>query len=536
MANSIARQPWRLGAILLLLAAFVAGLLIVQISLSGSAETASEAGPIVDQAGTIGSENTGTQSLGAGAGAAAGSTGAGNPDLAGLTADSDSSFYISFVGSTGTSGNVSDPTPPEDQPTGAGSISGNVYEATGHGNDHVPRITVYLARSDGVFTGATAMTGEDSRFHFEGLAPGEYKLYFFDLAGTFEGVWYGAPATPAGIPITVASGRDVYVMQRLSRADPEDGAISGRVTDAAGNGIAGVDVLAYFVDEANGVRLLLQGSAVTDAEGNYEVTGLPADASTTSSGGASHVTGYKVQFAPSGETYSSQWYDGQPTHLTAKLMQLKPAEKLGGIDAVLTGGGTISGRITLEGGAAAPSTLVDIFDASGVIVDTKIAAGDGTYQSDMLPAGTYHLRAVPRSSEYSAKWYENGNDLSSSAAIQVLAGKDTGGLDLVLERVTSTPVATGETSVGDAESRVPLESVIHEAGVDETAGTTAGAGAADEAGGGDTADASGDDDADDGSQSGEISDETGSVGTVDQTGCSETVDLTDSPSRSRQML
>lgn len=522
MANSIARQPWKLGAILLLLVAFVAGLLIVQISLSGSTETAADEGPIVEQAGTIGSEGAATQAQGSGAGAATSTAGAGDPDLAGLTADSGSAFYISFVGSTGTSGDVSGPTPPEDQPTGTGSISGNVYEATGHGNDHVPRITVYLARADGVFTGATAMTGEDSSFHFESLAPGEYKLYFFDLAGTFEAAWYGAPAAPAGMPVNVTSGRDVYIIQRLNRVDPEDGAISGRVTDAEGKGVAGVDVLAYFVDEASGVHLFLKGAAVTDADGNYEISGLPAGA-TSSGGGASYATGYKMLFAPSGEYFSSQWYNGQPTHLTAKLMQLKPAEKLGGIDAVLAGGGTISGRITLEGGEAAPSTLVDIFDASGVIVDTQVTAGDGSYQSDMLPAGTYHLRAVPRSSDYSMEWYDNGSDLASSTAIEVLAGKDTGGLDLVLQKVTPELVSAGEPSVGDAESRLPLEAVALEPGAGEDTDESAGTEVTEGPGGSDAADETESDDAVDETGNGDASEDPGSDGLLDETGNGQTI-------------
>lgn len=502
--------------------AFVAGLLIFQISMSGSEETATDEGPIVEQAGTIDADNSAVRPQGVGAATAADSTSHGSSDIASLTADPGSSFYISFADSTGVSGETGDSIP-AGQPTSAGSLSGTVVDVSSLAGKPLPRISVYLARADGVFTGATTMTGDDGRFHFEGLAPGAYKLYFFDLAGVWKAAWYGGPAVPAGVPVSIASGREAQVVQGLNRADPEDGAISGRVTDAAGNGVAGVDVLAYFVDEASGVLLLLKGSAVTDADGNYEVTGLPAAASASSGGGASHVTGYKVQFVPSGGIISSQWYDGQPTHLTAKLMQLKPAEKLFGIDAVLTGGGTISGRITLEGGEAAPSTLVDIFDASGVIIDTQITATDGTYQSDMLPAGTYHLRAVPRSSEYAMEWYDNGHDLASSAAIQVRAGNNTGGMDLALAKATPAPVAASEPSVGDAESRPPLEAALHEPGADGLVDTPAGSEVNEE---------TGDVDAADGTEGGCTDQQTGSEnapvdqgngGSRDGTGNGETV-------------
>lgn len=474
--------------ILLLLAAFVAGLLIVQLSLSGSADTAADEGPIVEQAGIIDSESAASQPLGPGPGASANSTGSDSTDFAGLAAGAGSSFYISFADSPNSSGDTGGSVPPVDQPDAPGALSGTVVDATIPGSSPIPRITVYLARSDGVFTGATARTGDDGSFLFDGLAPGEYKLYFFDLAGTWKAAWYGGPAAPAGPLVNVVSGRDTHIVQGLNLADPEDGAISGKITDAAGNGVAGVDVLAYFVDEAAGVHLLLKGFAVTDAEGNYEVSGLPPSDSTASGGGVNHVTGYKVQFVPAGETYSSQWYDGQPTHMTAKLMQLKPAEKLSGIDAILTGGGTISGRITLEDGQPASWTLVDIFDASGVIVDTQITAGDGAYKSDILPAGIYHLRAVPQSREYSVKWYSNGHDLPSSAAIQVFAGQDTGGIDVVLERVASAPVATGEPSVGEAETHVPIDAGIDETGGVETADQTGSGEIEDETDGGETAD------------------------------------------------
>lgn len=458
MVNSIVRQPWRLGVILLLLAAIVAGLLIVQISLSGSTETAGDGGTLVEQAGTIGSESADPRPSVFGPGDSANSASGGIEDISYLAADPGSAFYVGFTGSADPAGSSSGSTLPTGQPSTTGSLSGTVVDVRDPGGSAIPRISVYLSRADGVFTGATAMTGNDGKFIFEGQAPGVYKLYFFDLAGTWKAAWYGAPVAPAGTPISVVSGGDTTIMQGLERAAPEDGSIAGTVTDATGNGLAGVEVLAYFVDEANGIQLILKGSAVTDADGNYEVTGLPASESGTTGGDASHAIGYKVRYEPPKGNYASQWYDGQQTHETAKLMQVRPGETLAGIDAILTGGGTISGRITLEGGQSASSTLVDIFDETGVIVDTQIAAGDGSYQSDVLAAGIYHLRAIPRSSEYSMEWYENGQDLTTSTAITVLAGQNTGGIDVVLERVKKVSVVKGAGVIGEQVTLEPQES------------------------------------------------------------------------------
>lgn len=452
----------------MLLAAIVAGLLILQISLSGSTKTAGDERTLVEQAGTIGSESPDSQASVIGLGDSGASASGGIEDISDLAADPGSAFYIGFTGSADPAGSSSGPTSQTEQPSAAGSLSGMVVDARDPGKSAIPRISVYLSRADGVFTGVTTMTGNDGNFIFEGLAPGAYKIYFFDLAGSWKAAWYGAATAPAGTPISVVSGGDANIVQGLERAAPEDGSIAGTVTDATGNGLAGVEVLAYFVDEANGILLILKGSAVTDADGNYVVTGLPASDSGTTGGNASHAIGYKVRYEPSKGNYASQWYDGQQTHETAKLMQVRPGETLAGIDAILTGGGTISGRITLEGGQSASSTLVDIFDETGVIVDTQIAAGDGSYQSDDLAAGIYHLRAIPRSSEYSMEWYENGQDLITSTAITVLVGQNTGGIDVVLERVKKVSVVKGEGVIGEQVTLEPQESGMAGNGISVT--------------------------------------------------------------------
>jgi len=219
-----------------------------------------------------------------------------------------------------------------------------VVEAASSGNMPIPRINVYLAGTDGVFTGATSRTGDSGRFIFNGLAPGDYKLYFFDLTGTWRAVWHGASTTSAGEAVNVTAGGQADVLQEMKRVDPEDGSISGKVTDTLGNGLPGVDVLAYFLDGADTGSLLLRGSAITDSAGYYDVTGLPTGSSAIPGGGAS---GYMIRFMPSDGSYADQWYDGQATHVTAKLLQLKAAEKMDGIDAVLKDVGTDTGGVTL---------------------------------------------------------------------------------------------------------------------------------------------------------------------------------------------
>lgn len=343
--------------LLLLAAAFAAAFLIVQISFSRPSDPAGDSGPLVEQAGSISSESIAAPDPEPGQGAAAssaaastGSSGTSSGPEAGFASDAGNTVFLSDNPATDSAPENGNSPPPDRPGPITGILSGMVIDAASPGNTPIPRITVYLAGADGVFTGATSRTGDTGRFIFNGLAPGDYKIYFFDLAGTWKAAWHGASTTPAGDAVNVAAGGQADVLQEMKRVDPEDGSISGKVTDTIGNGLPGVDVMAYFLDGAGAGSLMLRGTAVTDSAGHYDVTGLPTD----SAAGGGNASGYMIRFMPSDGKYIDQWYDGQATHLTAKLLQLKTAEKIDGIDAVLKDEATDTGGVTLAADVPAP--------------------------------------------------------------------------------------------------------------------------------------------------------------------------------------
>lgn len=454
MAGSIARQPWRLGFILLILAVFVAGLLFIQAVFSGPAEQAGTEAEIVS-AGTIDS---------GGAAPRAGNLSSEFPPSTPVTgaqtllADPETPAYSTFTGEfPGSSAGWSQPPvivpgPPSAEP---GVLSGRVWTGNGSEEDPITHIAVYLADAGGNLTGARTWTGDDGKFSFAGLAPGDYKLFFFDIGGTYESAWYGS-GSPSGAPIRVEPGREASISQAMRPATGHaQGSISGRVANAAGRGIEGVEVLAYSVNEDAGVLLSLQGVAVTDGDGNYTVANLPP----TEPGlpgapdAAAAGLGYKILFTPlplSG--YSPQWYRGQSTHATAKIISLRPGEVVSGIDALLDGGGSISGKVTADGQPAA-GAFVDIFNESGIIVGSHWTDAQGNYQSDLLAAGSYKVR-VTAPPGFRNEWYNDKTDFASADPVFVVTGQDSGGINIVLDTQTEP------ANVLIPEQQVPANGVV----------------------------------------------------------------------------
>ncbi len=442
MAGSIAKKPLLLGFILLLLAVGIAGLLIVQFSLTGSSDTADNSGIISEQAGAITTGAAVPQNAGIvpGGGVSVPGDSSGDFDVFDSPFATDYTIFTYDASSNNSTapGGSGDATP-TDAP---GMISGVVSSNAANGSVPISRITAFLATGNGVFTGASARTDENGLFYFSNLSPGEYRIFFFDNAGAWDSSWYGATANqPKGISLNVTPGYRVHINQELSPVGSSLCAIAGHVTNGAGKGEGGVSVLAYYVDESAGVQLVLRGEALTDDNGDYLITGLQPTVGGSGGSGGAGEKGYKVQFLPPGNEHAAQWYENQTTHETAKLLSIAAGEVLRDIDANLGGGGTISGKVTLDGNQPAASVMVDIFDESGVIVDTQIADESGLFASDSLPAGSYRLRATSRSSLFASEWFNDKPDFASADPIYVFSGKDSSGIVVNLDRIMSAPTS-----------------------------------------------------------------------------------------------
>lgn len=240
----------------------------------------------------------------------AGEAGSGFPET-GFSGDTGAaapvSTYLLTVSSPG-----ADSSPP---PPLFGILTGLV---TGDGMAPLANVLVYLAWKNGADTGSSAFTDTAGKFAFSGLSPGSYKLYFSHSSGEYEPSWYGSGG---GSAIDVEADRESQVAHAMMSYLPYLGKLSGRVTVAGGSGIGGVVVYAFMYAPPE-IVLEPMGTGVTGPTGEYMIGNLPA-------------SGYKVFFSPPSAVYASQWYEGEPTPVTAETLPLSPGDTIGKVNAEL---------------------------------------------------------------------------------------------------------------------------------------------------------------------------------------------------------
>jgi ELWxxDGT repeat protein len=233
---------------------------------------------------------------------------------------------------------------------------------------------------------------------------------FYTISGLPTGV-YTLTATRSGYQITPAS-RTVTVNDHLSGQDFTATlltyTISGRVTDGAGNGVAGVTVSA-------GER-----SATTDASGFYALSGLPTGVYTLT------ATRSGYQITPASRTVTvSDHLSGQD--FTATLLTY-----------------TIGGRVTDGAGNGVAGVTVSAGERSATTDAT------GFYTISGLPTGVYTLTATrsgyqitPASRTVTVNDHLSGQDFTATLLTYTISGRVTDGAGNGVAGVT---VSAGERS------------------------------------------------------------------------------------------
>ena len=167
---------------------------------------------------------------------------------------------------------------------------------------------------------------QDGSYRLPGLPEGDY-LVCFEAANVqqpattgYVGECYDDESTSSGTPVHVAAGA---VQAGIDAELAVGAAITGQVTDAAGNGIPNAFVDTYGADGSS-----LGSSDVTDDTGLYRLTGLPATAvvvcfRTDQVGGAN------------GTGYLDECYDDQPDASTADPVSTTAGQVSSGVDAEL---------------------------------------------------------------------------------------------------------------------------------------------------------------------------------------------------------
>ncbi|GAB4059442.1 hypothetical protein GCM10028775_70770 [Catellatospora paridis] len=285
-----------------------------------------------------------------------------------------------------------------------GSVSGRITTADG---GPAPGVRVDLVGRDGV-GGPLAITDQDGQYRIDDFG-GDWRLRSTRENGLVQ--WYpNAWDESDAATITVTPGTVLPIDQQLLAT----GSLSGRFTDAAGTGLAGVQVQPSFSDGSSTVLWTYTGE-----DGGYSFPELrPAD--------------YVVRF--DGAHGVDQYARGKVTAAAADRITVAAGQ-----NAVVDDVRLPTGSLTLRARDAATGQPIEDFYAS-------FGA-----QSPNAENGVISVPAV-RADTYQAQIFANGY-LSASATITITADAETS------LTVDLTPMARLHTKVVDRATGKPLAGV-----------------------------------------------------------------------------
>ena len=284
----------------------------------------------------------------------------------------------------------------------AGHVAGQV---TNDGSTGIPNITVRLYERDGpsLYDRGTRTTAADGTYDFGGLKAGVYHVGFSDPRGTYPSEYYSDAETmgPAA-DISVSAGS-------VSTADAEltSGRIRGTVVAYGAGGVPGIEARVYRMQG----ETVLSSSAFdfyTDADGNYDIGGLPA-----------LVDGQKYRIAFIGGGYDAECYQNAETLAEATDLDVGFGQTVSNIDGTMEAG-RLSGRVTSDGSTGIPGVWVSVYaNGSSSPMAWQTTGADGSYSFAALPTGNVRLHFYEPEGIYRDEYSGDATDLASAALVSI---------------------------------------------------------------------------------------------------------------------
>jgi protocatechuate 3,4-dioxygenase beta subunit len=311
------------------------------------------------------------------------------------------------------------------QLSAGGTISGTVTD----GSAGLSGVRAVLYDLSGNQAGFAVTTDGGGNYSFLAVPAGSYKLFFNTRPNNVNAVseWHNDKAVFGTADVlNVTSGGTLSGVNAVLAAG---GIFSGRVTSlATGVGIPEVWVTAL---DSGGVGI---AAGLTDANGNYEVRGLPTGS-------------YRLEFDP--RTYNAnnagsflrEYFNNKTTFSAGDPLAITAGQTLGGVNASLSGGGaSISGRVTNAAGMGLRNVTVWVmtdWSLLGAYPQDTTDSG-GTYAIYGIPAGTYSVFFTANGTpwNYAPEYYDNvvpGAGAPNGTPVVLSAGQALGGIDAVLE-------------------------------------------------------------------------------------------------------
>jgi hypothetical protein len=345
-----------------------------------------------------------------------------------------------------------------------GSITVHVQDADGHpvagvdatalgtcGNEDSCGSQPLFSATTEVAVDASDITDADGNVTLTNLEPGKYAVCLF--------AYYGATTTDSaatGYADSCGPGTtlDVVVTNHgttpVTRTLSEGGEVTGRITDADGHPLAGVEVdisNSATTDYDNGFDDLgltpdqiqfagPRGDAVTAADGTYTVHGVTPGAQTVC------VLADQATGGSSAAGYLDQCVGGQPSGDTGTKVDVAAGQVTSGVDVSLTAGAGVSGTVKTTTGRPLVDVSVIVFSATGdPLDDGGITSASGRYAISRLPAGTERICFSANDPSYRSQCFQNvawsgdpENVPAGATPVVTMPGTMVSGIDAKLSR------------------------------------------------------------------------------------------------------
>ncbi|MHB8895458.1 MAG: DUF5719 family protein, partial [Candidatus Geothermincolia bacterium] len=279
----------------------------------------------------------------------------------------------------------------------------------------------------------------------EGLPTGSYKVQFVPQDGVHLGEWYNdKPDQASADAVSVTAPNETT---NINASLMVGASISGTVTEhGTGTPLEYCYVYAYVPGQSSALD-----SAVTDATGDYTLSGLPTG-------------NYEVYFDPYDGTHLDEWYSGKTSRDNADQVAVTAPNETANINAALMVGGTLSGTVT-EAGTGTPiaGCRVECYVGStGQLIGNRTTNASGNYSFAGLHGTAYKLGFIPNDGVHLTRWYNNkanasaGNWIAVTPPNVVTANQqlEVGGSlsGTVVEQGSGTPLQNVGVSVYDSST------------------------------------------------------------------------------------
>jgi|HubBroStandDraft_3_1064219.scaffolds.fasta_scaffold07845_3 hypothetical protein len=264
-----------------------------------------------------------------------------------------------------------------------GQIEGRVTKASG--GAAISEVEVCAYGLDGDEGYGCAQTNSNGEYVITGLSHGKYEVYFSAescVSGNCKQQNYVAQYFNDAALYTEATAVEVTAKATTPNIDAklvEGARVSGTVTAASGGSpLAGV----YVCADGIGSLEFNDDCDTTNSAGEYGLQAL--------------ATGeYKITFYGSGD-YLTQYYNGQSEYGLATPVHVEEGKTIPNIDAKMTEGGRMSGRVT---DASTHSGIREV-DVCAEGLSTKdegcaVTNAGGEYSIEGLPTDSYDVSFYP---------------------------------------------------------------------------------------------------------------------------------------------